>query len=99
MLASPSPRGSSPVLALCLGFLPAVVALLLSTFYPQAGNSAGFLVFMALASVTCCLVSSFLLFKRGTAISIVGGLLLLLINGFIALCCGCGAFLTLANPH
>jgi len=56
-------------------------------------------VFMALASVTCCLVSSFLLFKRGTAISIVGGLLLLLINGFIALCCGCGAFLTLANPH
>ena len=90
-LTSPNPQRSSPVLGLCLGFVPAVVVLLLSTFYPKAPYSAGFLMFMSLASVICCLVASFLLFRRGTVISIVGGVLLLLINGFIAFCCGCFA--------
>jgi hypothetical protein len=89
ILAPPNPKGSSPALALCLGFLPAVVALL--SIGPRVG--AGFLVFMTVASVICCLVSSFLLFKRGTIVGIIGGLLLLLLNGFVALCCGCAALM------
>jgi len=39
------------------------------------------------------------LFRRGTVPAIVGGIIFLLLNGFVSLLFGCGALLTQANFH
>ena len=51
-----------------------------------------FLIWMAcMVSATCCFVASSRLFRRGTAAPIMGGILLVILNGFIAFFFGCCA--------
>ena len=92
-------QGLSPF-ALFLAFAPSALLFLtfssgLSRMFEGASRSTN-LAFVWLAcfvTVACCLCSSYLMFRRGTAASIVGGLLLLLLNGFIAFFLGCSASL------
>jgi hypothetical protein len=81
----------SPVLALAIGFLPAALLLLIGTISGQSGPSSNVLWPIFLACLVCCFASSFMLFRRKTAWSILGGLLLLLLNGAISLFTGCFA--------
>jgi hypothetical protein len=46
------------------------------------------------ASGRCCFTSSFMLFRRKTGLAIFGGILFLLLNGFITLFFGCTAMLS-----
>ena len=100
----PSASGKIPPTTLILAFTPA--ALLLATFAAASMRPVGrffnsipgvqgfFLVLACGVSVVCCFVASIRLFRRGTGAAILGGILLLLLNGFIAFCFGCGAMLT-----
>lgn len=92
-LPSPDEPKSSPVLALCLGLLPSAMLMLLIAG-SRGKSPTGLLVGICIASVICCFVSSFLLFKRRTGAAIAGGVLLMVLNGFIAFFCGCAAMLS-----
>lgn len=88
----------SPALALMLGFAPTVIVLLLVMISTTgAGNSLpnwkSLPIVLCGICAFCCFTSSFLLFQRRTAMAIVGGLLLMLINGCIAFFFGCVAFI------
>src|SRR6266436_2210732 len=58
-----------------------LLLVLLWGFTGQNYTSLAVLWAMFLVCVVCCLTSSFLLFRRKTAWAIVGGLILLLLNG------------------
>jgi len=89
---------NSPVWALVLAFLPSVMLLSMLPFLRV--NPPAWLLFLCGAvSVVCCFAASFLLFRRGTVPAIVGGIIFLLLNGFVSLLFGCGALLTQANVH
>jgi len=100
--AVPAPAASSapPVrrnlaLALVLAFVPS--ALLLGAITVAAnGHATGadyvpLLWCLSIASAACCFFVSRTLFSRHTSGAIVGGVLLLLLNGFIAFFFGCCA--------
>ena len=91
IIPSPSGPKSSPVFALSLGFLPSVMLLLLFAIDPRGKSPPALLLLLCLASVIFCFVSSRLLFKRKTSLAVTGGVLLLLLNGFISFALGCGA--------
>jgi hypothetical protein len=97
-LPPPLPPQNPPLLVLTLGFLPSALVLLSIPFL--RGNVAtGVYVLMCLLTLACCFTSSFLLFRRKTTRAIIGGILLMLLNGFIALGAGCAAVLNNASFH
>jgi hypothetical protein len=87
------PANNSPAPALLLGFLPAALVLVVLTFGGQRGPPRVVIWLLGAVTVTCCFGSSFLLFRRRTSWAIVGGIALLLMNGFITLFLGCVALL------
>lgn len=96
----PVPHKSSPLPALLVGFLPAIFVLITITVgvsgisdHMSDSASHGLLWLASIASVGCCIVSSFLLFKRKTGAAIAGAILLLLLNLFLAFFFGCCASL------
>lgn len=100
-VSGPPPlRGSarSPGLALVIGFLPSAIVLLcltLSSYFPSMSNDVtrALLIAACVGSLVCCLTASIMLFKRKTGAAIAGGVVLLLLNGFIAFFCGCASLL------
>ena len=88
------PTRKSPALALVLGFAPAALLLGMLTMNGQSGPHGNVLWPAFGASLLCCFVSSFMLFRRKTGWAIAGGLLLLLLNGAISLFTGCMALLS-----
>lgn len=78
------------VVALLLAFLPAAMLLSMIALLGQHVSS-GLLVAASLISLVCCFVSSFMLFRRQTALAIVAAVLFLLLNGAIALFFGCAS--------
>ena len=89
----------SPMRSLIIGFTPS--ALLLAAFgvvsalnLPKA-DSAVLLWCCSAVSVVCCFVASGMLFSRKTGGAILGGIMLMLLNAFIAFFFGCCASL---NP-
>ena len=76
--------------AVILGFAPAAFLLAF-----RSGNSSGDLLIGAtLISIVCCFGSSFILFRRGSGLAVVGGVLFLIVNGAIAFFLGCAAILS-----
>jgi hypothetical protein len=93
----PSPK-NSPLFALLLGFAPAVAVMALingagRNFSKHDQNAMLWAV--CIFSIACCVISSGLLFRQGTGAAIAGGILLLLLNGFIAFFFGCCASINL----
>jgi hypothetical protein len=83
-----------PAVALFLGFTPSVILLAVFSGVGRtvSGDEEVILLWLAcIASLACCLVSSALLFRRGTGGAIAGAFLLLCLNGFIAFFFGCCA--------
>jgi len=83
---------------LILAFAPAALLITLfalgsSGVLKNVSDSTGrSLMWLAcVVSVACCFVSSAMLFRRGTVSAIFGGILLILLNGFIAFFFGCCA--------
>ena len=102
--APPAARDQTHPTTLILAFTPAAMVLgtfalasigPLNHFFNNPKVPAGlWLVLACVVSVICCIVVSFRLFRRGTAAAILGGILLLLLNGFIAFSFGCIVVLT-----
>jgi len=95
-----NPQRKSPLAALLIGFAPAallmaaiaVATIAAATNTTVASRIAGVMLWLAcFICVLCCYVSSRMLFGRRTATAVVGAVLLLLLNGFIALFFGCTA--------
>ena len=97
------PRRSS-TLALVIGFAPSVILLAGITVAATAplsnvsNDAADVLLWLGSgASVICCFTASILLFSRKTGPAILWGIILLLLNGFIAFFFGCCASLSHAK--
>jgi hypothetical protein len=91
----------SPALALTLAFAPTVMVLAIIglAFLAEAKKftlpqSPGWIVLLCLGSGICCFTSSIMLFRRKTGLAIFGGILFLLLNGFITFFFGCTAMLS-----
>jgi len=97
--SSPPPplQKRTPALALGIGFLPSIM--LMGVFAISAGaslsreNTSTLLWMASGASLICCFTASALLFSRKTGPALLGGIVFLLLNGFIAFFCGCCASL------
>jgi len=81
------------VLALFIGFLPSALMLgtipLNSRVHFSHSSIESLRVILLLATVMCCIIASAMLFKRGTAPTVLGGIGLLFLNAFVALAAGC----------
>jgi hypothetical protein len=88
----------SLTLPLIFGFLPSVLlmaAIGIATTTPLGREESEGLFWVAsIVSVVCCFGSSIALFTRKTGGAIAGGILLMLLNGFIAFFFGCCASIT-----
>lgn len=89
-------KRKSPASALILGFAPTAILLFIfflgsTGLFDKTSKSLGNTVLglVCIVSVGCCFASSFLLFRRKTALAIFGGMVFLLLNGFIAFFSGC----------
>jgi hypothetical protein len=96
----------SPARALLIGFAPA--ALMLVFFTVAATDMArsipdnvarALLIICCVATLVCCFIASRMLFARRTSGAVAGGVLLLLLNLFIAFAFGCGAILIGMSFH
>ncbi len=76
----PDKKKKSPALALVLAFLPSVMILAILPFARNANPSTALLIAGFVISVVCCFTSSFMLFRRGTGLAILGGIIFLLLN-------------------
>ena len=86
-------RGKTfPVVALLLGFLP--TALVLAVVAIDKNPSSTLLILGAIGTLVCCFGASLQLFRHSTALAVVAGVLLLLLNGALSLLLGCGAILS-----
>jgi hypothetical protein len=100
--ASPVAR-RNPALALIIGFIPS--ALILGAIGVASATNLGkqesdaLLWVCSFVSVLCCFGASILLFSRKTGGAIAGGVLLMLLNAFIAFFFGCCATIDLSNMH
>ncbi|MDR3405246.1 MAG: hypothetical protein P4L99_22315 [Chthoniobacter sp.] len=100
--ASPVVR-RSPTVALIIGFVPS--ALILGTIAVASWANLGkqesyaLLWICSVVSVLCCFVASIMLFTRKTGGAIAGGILLMLLNAFIAFFFGCCASIDLSGLH
>lgn len=87
--------------AIGIAFLPSALFLIAFAvaFNTNLGkDTSNALLWLASAvSVVCCFTASIMLFKRSTAGTITGGILFLLLNGFIAFFFGCCASLNGGN--
>ncbi|MEP6669494.1 MAG: hypothetical protein ABJF10_10100 [Chthoniobacter sp.] len=98
----PSPR-RSPAIALVTGFIPS--ALILGAIAVASSTNLGkdesnaLLWICSIVSVFCCFGASIALFTRKTGGAIAGGILLMLLNAFIAFFFGCCASINLSNMH
>jgi hypothetical protein len=98
-----TPPRRSPALALIVGFLPSV--LVLATIGVASSTNLGkqesdaLLWLGSIVSVFCCFGASIALFTRKTGGAIAGGILLLLLNAFIAFFFGCCATVNLSSMH
>lgn len=87
----PVQRNLAP--ALVIGFLPA--AMVLAGIAIASGMRLGpetvkaLLLLACIVSIFCCFTSSIMLFRRHTGRALAGGILLMLLNGFIAFFFGC----------
>ncbi len=89
MEPSQTNKWSLPI-ALLLAFVPAaMVLILIATGGTQLKQDALFA--LALLTGVCCFVSSFMLFRRRTALWIVAGILFMIVNGIILLGFGCAS--------
>ena len=89
-----SAKPKSPLLALVLAFTPSVVFLAFITFIRNGVAPVSLkpiLFAIAGLSLGCCIASSTMLLKRRTPLSIIGGLVLLVLNTLIVLFLGCTA--------
>jgi hypothetical protein len=84
---------NSPAIALSLAFLPSVLLLLTLPFL-NGKLDAGYLISCCALSAICCFTASCMLFRRGTGLAIFGGIIFLMLNGFVSFLFGCGAILT-----
>src|SRR5262245_1862451 len=98
------PGKKSPTLALMLAFAPTAmvlavvgVSLVAARFKLNLPNFAALAVLLCVGSLLCCFASSFMLFRRKTGLAVFGGILFLLLNGFIAFFFGCAALLSNAK--
>ena len=97
------PPRRSVALALVVGFLPS--ALVLAAIGVAASMNLGkqesdaLLWICSVVSVFCCFGASIALFTRKTGGAIAGGILLMLLNAFIAFFFGCCASINLGNMH
>jgi hypothetical protein len=94
------PRRSS-TLALLIGFAPSVFLLAgfsIAATAPLSNDASAVLLWLGSgASVICCFTASVLMFSRKTGPAILWGIILLLLNGFIAFFFGCCASLSHAK--
>src|ERR1041384_6525434 len=90
------PQTEFPVAALVLGFLPAVFILIFisAVKWFEPSNLKPILIVAAALSLGCCIASSTMLFKRRTALAVITGLILLVLNTVISLFFGCSATIT-----
>jgi hypothetical protein len=84
-----SKQSTSGCLGLILGFAPTVIVLLCGSGFRGQQMPPWLLAFVLTASVICCFVSSSLLFRRKTLLTIMGGVLFLVVNAFISAFLGC----------
>ena len=84
--------------ALFFGFMPLAVivglfAVLQTDIFPIVTTFWQHLIakICCVASLCCCVIASVTLFRRKTALAFTGGLVLLLLNAFIAFCFGWAA--------
>jgi len=100
--ANPGVR-RGPAVALIIGFVPA--ALILATIAVASSTNLGkqesyaLLWVCSVVSVICCFTASIMLFSRKTGGAIAGGVLLMLLNAFIAFFFGCCASFDLSGMH
>jgi hypothetical protein len=99
--APPEPNAEPPALpvqrklwpALLIGFFPAAMILAAipigSTMSLGAEAVKALLALGCVVSTVCCFTASIMLFKRHTGGAIAGGILLMLLNAFIAFFFGC----------
>ncbi len=96
--ATPAPPRRSPTMALLIGFAPSVILLAgitIATTAPLSNDASAVLLWLGSGvSVLCCFTASILIFSRKTGAAIFWGLVLLLLNGFIAFFLGCCASLS-----
>ena len=78
---------------MCIGLLPSALLLMAGAFALEHGTARELWAFVCFISVICCFIASFMLFARKTAAAVLGGLVLLLLNGFVAFFSGCTATL------
>src|SRR5205809_6999967 len=86
----------SPAIPLVLAFLPSVLFLTLLTVsaaFKWNNPPASLLIAGCIIGIIGCLTSSYMLFRRGTALAIFGGIVFLLLNGVVSFLFGCGAIL------
>jgi len=94
---APRPAPKSTSRALLIGFAPSALALTLlplgSVLQLSRSDSDSLLWMLCAVSIVCCFVASGMLFARRTGGAVLGGILFLLLNGFIAFFFGCCASL------
>ncbi len=84
----PPPRENNPyVLALWIGFAPSIIFYLTLKFWDRPPPV--FMGLLCLGSIVCCFIASHMLNRNRTALTILGSVVLLLINGYVSLACGC----------
>jgi hypothetical protein len=94
----PNGNTKSPALGLILAFVPSVIVLSTITFgadslLKKTPDATGRVILWAacFASVVCCFVASFVLFRRKTAYAVFGGIVFLFLNAVISFLFGCAA--------
>ena len=100
----PMEKKPSVPFALLLAFIPSPCVLAAFGVFASESN-AEFVnpwlpwaaIFLAVVCVCCCFISSFILFRRKTVLTILIGVLFLLINGMISLFFGCVAVLSTSS--
>ena len=97
----PAEKKKSPALALMLAFAPTAMvlaiiglALLAEAMKFTLPLGPGWVVLLCVGCGICCFTSSVMLFRRKTGLAIFGGILFLLLNGFITFFFGCSAMLS-----
>lgn len=103
MTAPTEPTGKKPLvaLALLLAFIPSVLLLAAFVVFASESNAKfvnpwlpGAAVVLALLCVGCCFLSSLMLFRRNTVLTVLIGFFFLLLNCIISFFFGCAALLS-----
>jgi len=100
-LPPPLPKAPRDLLvpAVILGLTPSVLAILVVMIGISGINVLPCCAVAAILSLGCCTASSILIFKRNTTTAIVFGVLLAMVNVFIAIGFGCTSLLGNLTGH